>query len=182
MNILDKYIKELTISDEAKIKKRINVACGLIVKQGENGEILLLLIQRAADDHWPLHFECPRGKCDNGPNEKLIPCLKREIKEETGLDVEPIKLIDKFSYLADRGTRQSTQYNFLCHLKNQKQTIKLSKEHDNYQWVSSIGEVELMVQPELKKTIVKVLNTNEKIVDYPDSELSDEKIREHNTS
>jgi len=179
MKIIDNYLEQITtVSDEAKIEKRVNVACGLIMKKGEQGEILLLLIQRAADDHWPLHFEAPRGKCDNGPNEKVIACLKREVKEETGLDIKPIRFIDKFSYIADQGKRESTQYNFLCTMSRPNQEIKLSKEHDDYKWVSSIGEVELMVQPELKKSIVKVFNPDEKIVDYPETELSDEKIKE----
>lgn len=176
--IIDKYLEEITMADEDKIKVRVNVACGIIVKKGENKETLLLLIQRAADDHWPLHFEGPRGKCDKTPDEKLIPCLKREVKEETGLDIEPLGLIDKFSYLADNGTRESTQYNFLCKMKNPNQSIKLSDEHDTYKWVSSVGEVELMVMPELKKTIIKVLNPHDKIVDYPESDLSNSKIKE----
>ena len=67
--------------DTSKVKTKMNVAAGVIVKEGENGEQLLLLIQRASDDHWPLHFEFPRGKCDKPKGEDLIKCCKREIKE-----------------------------------------------------------------------------------------------------
>lgn len=180
---IDRYLKELTMSDKEKIKVRVNVACGIIMKEGEAGEKLILVIQRAADDHWPLHYDLPRGRCDGGEtknnqNEKLIPCLKREVKEETGLDIIPIQFIDKFMYLADGGTRESTQYNFLCKMKNPNQKIKLSKEHDNFEWVQSVGQVELFFLPEIKKTIVKVLNPDEKIVDYPESDLADNKIKE----
>ncbi|MCK5604568.1 NUDIX domain-containing protein [Candidatus Pacearchaeota archaeon] len=179
MNIIDRYLKELsTLDDKKKIKEKMNVSAGVIIKKGPNGENLVLLIQRAADDHWPLHWEAPRGKCDSGPNEKLIPCLKREVKEETGLNVKPVGFIDKFSYIAKNGTRDTTQYNFLCKLVNPKQEVKLSHEHQDHKWVSSVGEIELFVLPEFKKTIVKVLNPVEQIVTYPEFDLADAKINE----
>ena len=159
-----------TMNDEKNIKTHMNVAGGVIIKEGKSGERLLLLIRRAADDHWPLHYEFPRGKCDQGPNEQLVHCLKREAKEETGLDVIPIKFIDKFEYIADRGTRKTTQFNYLCKMKDPDQKVKLSHEHDQFVWIGSVGEAELMVAPECKKTISKVLNPDLQIVDYGDSD------------
>lgn len=155
-----------------KIKKVVNVAGGIIMKDDEDGIRKFLIIQRAADDHWPLHFEFPRGKCDGGEgkykkNEGIINCLKREIKEETGLDITPIKYIDKFEYLADEGTRKSICYNFLCIMKNPNQKIKLSKEHDDFQWITSAGVMELMLPAEQKKTMLKILDSEEKLGSIP---------------
>ena len=167
--------------DETKVKKRVNVAGGVIVKQGDRGEYSVLLIRRAPDDHFPLMEEVPRGKCNFGPNEKIIPCLKREVKEETGLDVIPIKFIDKFSYLADKGTRLSTQYNFICKMKDQNQKVKLSNEHDTYKWISTTGEAELSVMPEMKKTLAKAFNmlNNIEIVNYDsDTNFKEDEIIE----
>ena len=183
MNLTDKYLRELTFDDEKKIKKRVNVGGAVIIKEGENGEKLLLLIQRSKDDHFPNHYEIPRGKCDGGGskenlNEPIEKCTIRECKEECGLDVIPKKLIDKFSYVAEEGTRLSTQHNFLCEMKNPDQEVKLSHEHQDYKWVQSVGEVELYVLPEIKKTISKALNQEEQIVIYPENELSDDKISE----
>jgi len=180
MKKVNNYLNDITtVSDEDKIKVRMNVAGGVIMKDGDNGEPLVLLIRRAADDHFPLHYEFPRGKCDNGPKEKLEICAKREIKEECGLDVEIIGFIDKFSYLADRGTRKSTQYNYLCKMKNPNQQVTLSKEHDDFKWVQSFGEVELSCLPEIKKTIEKVFNNDSPLVSYPQNKLEDEeKINE----
>jgi len=169
---------ETLFSSELKVKKFMKVAGAVVMRINEDERKQVLLIRRSVDDHWPLHYEFPRGKCDKPVGEKLIHCLKREVKEETGLDVIPLKLIDKFSYIADKGTRKSTQYNFLCKLKNPNQKIKLSKEHDQFRWVGSVGEVELLVYPELKKTISKVLNVDEQIVNYPENELEDESIEE----
>jgi len=118
---------ESIMADEIKVTKKMNAAAGVIVKYTDDEKPSILLIQRAADDHWPLHFEFPRGKCDKPKGENIIHCLKREIKEETGLDIKPIELIDIHEYLADEGTRKTTCYNYLCEMKNPKQEIKLSK-------------------------------------------------------
>lgn len=161
-----------------KIITRMKVACGIIIRENNEGKEVLLL-RRSPDDHWPNHYDSPRGKCDKPLGEKLIHCLKREVKEESGLDIIPIQFIDKFTYVADEGTRHTTQYNFLCRMRDPNQQVRLSKEHSEYVWVSSVGEIELFLNPEMKKTIVKVLNPDEKIVDYPENEMSEETIEEY---
>jgi mutator protein MutT len=175
---MDHKILESILSDESKVEKIVNVAAGVIVRIGDNRRRNVLLIQRAADDHWPLHWEFPRGKCDKPIGEDLIHCLKREVKEETGLDVKPIELIDKIEYLADGGTRKSICHNYLCMLNDPDQEIKLSKEHDSYKWISEMGEVELMVMPEQKKTLEKILNTERSIASYPHDDTP-EQIEEY---
>lgn len=160
------------IGDEDKVERTINVAAGIITRVDENGTKMVLLIQRAADDHWPLHFEFPRGKCDKGPNEKIIPCLKREIKEETGLDVEPYAMLGKFEYLADQGKRRSICFNYLCKMKDPNQQVKLSHEHRTYKWISQAGEAELLVHPDQKKFIQQVLSTENPIVSQPENSFT----------
>lgn len=158
--------------DTSKVKVKMDAAAAVIVKEGENGEKLLLLIQRSADDHWPLHFEFPRGKCDKGHKqlgENLIACCKREVKEETGLDVVPLFKIDEFQYVADHGTRLTTCHNYFCKMKNPEQKIKLSKEHDNFKWIQSIGEAQMMVFPDQLKTIQKIFNRNIRVVNHPEN-------------
>ena len=144
---------EMTIGDEQKAETIMIVAAGVICKEGENGEKMVLLIQRSKDDHWPLHFEFPRGKCDKPIGEPPDKCMYREIKEETGLDVEIVKFLDKFIYFADDGKRKSICYNFLCKMKDPNQKIKLSHEHDSYKWITQMGEVNLMVLPDQRKTL-----------------------------
>ena len=170
---------EAVMSDEAKVKKTMNVAAGVIIRIGDNDRRNVLLIQRAADDHWPLHWEFPRGKCDKPIGEDLIHCLKREVKEETGLDVTPIEEIDIHEYLADGGTRKSICHNYLCMLKDPDQPVKLSKEHDTYKWITELGEVELMVMPEQKKTLEKIFNSERSIVSYPHKDGASQKVEEY---
>lgn len=160
------------IGDEDKVEVIVKVAAGVIMKEGDSGEKMVLLIQRAADDHWPLHFEFPRGKCDKGPNEKIIPCLKREVKEETGLDVEPVEFLGTFEYLADQGKRKSICYNYLCEMKDPNQKVKLSNEHDSYRWITQAGEAELLVHPDQKRYIQKVLSIENPIVTTPENDFT----------
>jgi mutator protein MutT len=161
-----------TIIDTQNVKRKVNAAAGIIMKIDENNRKQILLIQRAKDDHWPNHWEFPRGKCDHGSAEKIIPCTKREIKEETGLSVRVLALIDTFQYLADGGERLTTCYNYLCKMDPPDQDIKLSNEHQDYKWISEIGEAEMLVLPDQKKTIEKVLNDDRPMVTYPDNDFT----------
>lgn len=178
MTIFKKYL-EFLIGQDEDVVEEINVAGAVIVSNLSEGGQAVLLIKRSKEDCWPNIWEFPRGKCDHGPNEKIFTCLKREVKEETNLEIIPIKFIGKYEYIADEGRRKSTQYNFLCKLVSETQEVKLSEEHSDFMWVGSIGEVELLVPSEMKKIIVKVLNPDEKIVDYPENEMSEETIEEY---
>jgi len=164
------------LNDESNVKRKVNVTGAVIIKDNEDESQSVLLIQRDEKDHWPLVWEFPRGKCDKNDSNKLESCLKREVKEETGLKIKIIRYIDKYEYFADEGERLSTQYNYLCKLDPPNQKIKLSFEHQDYKWVSSAGEVELLVPSEMKKTISKVLNQDSKIVscDYSNKEKIEE--------
>ena len=65
-------------------------ACdGILV---ENGKILLI---RRAREPGLGKWAVPGGRIEE--NETAEECLKREFKEETGLDVEPVKLVGIYS-------------------------------------------------------------------------------------
>lgn len=163
---------EMTIGDEDKVEKTVIAAAGVIVKEGENGEKMVLLIQRSKDDHWPLHFEFPRGKCDKPVGQSPDKCAIREIKEETGLDVKIEKFLEKFMYLAEGGKRRTICYNFLCSMKDPNQKVKLSKEHQNYIWITQLGVADLMVIPDQKKILDDILSKKNPIVSQPENSFT----------
>jgi len=147
----------------------------VIRRKRENGVWEVLLVRRPSYDKWPLVWEFPRGKCEF--DKTLKQCLKREVKEEVGLDVVIERFIDTYEYVADEGKRRSKQYNFLCSLLDEKQQVVLDqKEHDQHKWVASMGEVELLAVPEMKKTLSKVLNVSSQTSSYP--KTSAQKIAE----
>ena len=63
----------------SKPEKFIKAAAGVIFKE-EDDRRFILLIQRAKDDHWLLHYEFPRGKCDKPIGEDVIKCLNGDYK------------------------------------------------------------------------------------------------------
>jgi 8-oxo-dGTP pyrophosphatase MutT (NUDIX family) len=172
-----KLYQEFLMGQDDNVKREVNVSGAVILKTNNEGTKSVLLIQRAHDDNWPDVWEFPRGKCDKGDKHKLLDCVKREVKEEVGLDIDTLEYIDKYEYLADGGTRKSVQFNYLCKMKDPTQKVKLSKEHQNFRWTQSVGEVELLVPPEMKKTIMKVLNIDEKLVN-PSKKFSKQVIEE----
>jgi len=170
MKLFEIYLESL-IGYDQEVVKEVNVAGAVILKYNDMGTNSVLLIKRSENDKYPNAWEFPRGRCDKGDKNNLIQCLKREVKEETGLDIIPLEYITKFEYIADEGRRKSIQYNYLCKLKNPIQEVKLSKEHDDYKWVSTFGEVELLTSwAELKWVISYVLNPDKKIVNYQPTE------------
>jgi len=69
--------------------RRIRVVAGLIRKDKK-----FLLCQRREDDSFGLLWEFPGGKVEEEETDQQA--LKREIKEELGLDIEVGNLIDIF--------------------------------------------------------------------------------------
>jgi len=157
-------MEEIKIISESTIIKldpdipRVPVAGALIFKNLDSKFGELLLIQRAKDDHFPNHWEFPRGKVEEG--EKLKDGLKREVKEESGLDINILQYFNKFSYVVKESgmiKRVSTQYNWLCKPENPKQEVKLSFEHQAYKWISHDAEAELYLYNEIKQTVMAAL-------------------------
>lgn len=138
---------------------KIPVAGAIIINKNK-----ILLIRRSKKDNWPMIWEFPRGRVKKG--EDVREGLLREVKEETGLNVKILNFVDKYIYIADEGKRISTQYNFLCEMTDENQPVKISFEHDDFMWVESVGQIELLVPSEMKKSISKVLNRNRMIVNY----------------
>jgi len=147
--------------------EKCNIAGGVILKKmGEKNAVLLL--RRSGDSTFAHHWEIPRGHCDKPKGEDIKHCLLREIKEETGLDVVPIRLLSQFRYSAE----PHPHFYFLCKMSDPSQEVTLRPdEHSEYRWVDSVAEVQLMVMPEVTKMIAQVLNPEDEMISYdkPDS-------------
>jgi 8-oxo-dGTP diphosphatase len=111
----------------------ILVSLRAIVKKGNE----ILLVQRALDDSWePGTWEFPGGKVD--PGEDLNDALKREVKEETGLDVrveEPLFFWDEKINKEKYAHLRHVVLFFECSVPiNAK--FKISNEHNDYTWLN----------------------------------------------
>ena len=92
----------------------------------------VLILTRKTDDFMGGIKELPSGNLES--EETIYNGLKREIKEETNLDLKNVKsYINSFDYLSSSG-KKARQFNFLVYVNNNFD-IKLT-EHDKYDWIS----------------------------------------------
>lgn len=95
-----------------------------------NDENKCLILRRKTNDFMGDIDEIPSGKLEK--NEGIFDALRREVKEESNLDVDQIvRYIDYFDYLSGSG-KKSRQYNFVVKVNSYK-NIRLT-EHDKFQW------------------------------------------------
>ena len=66
------------------MKPLIAVACAIIEHKG-----MVLVVQRSAKMAHPHQWEFPGGKLES--NERACDCIIREIKEELGIEIRPLK-------------------------------------------------------------------------------------------
>ena len=92
----------------------------------------LLVIKRSSKDiQKPGIWEIPGGRLEQG--EDPIKGLKRETKEETGLEIDVLNPLSVRHFTRDDG-QKITMIIFLC--RAFKAEIRLSKEHTEYDWIS----------------------------------------------
>lgn len=95
---------------------------GIIVQDNK-----FLALYKQKDEAW--FYDLPGGRREFGesPEETLV----REIREELGITVKPIKLIDTWHIVKNQ--YQVIGLLYLCHANSNDFT--LSQEHDRYEWI-----------------------------------------------
>jgi len=90
-----------------------------------------LIIQRSDKSRGEFHYwEFPGGRMEFG--EKPEDTLKREVKEETGLEVEMIYPFSVWTFFRE-SHNQTVGINFVCVATSQD--VKLSNEHIDFKWI-----------------------------------------------
>jgi len=103
----------------------------------------ILIIQRSADDMVAAStWEFVGGKLEFG--EELDTALKREIKEEVGLDVSIEELLYATTFKTHEH-RQLVLLTYLCTAESAK--VKLSTEHQNFLWANKSQMLEMLHEP-----------------------------------
>lgn len=108
--------------------QRINFAVKGFVLYEE--KFLLMHKSEEKENLW----ELPGGRMEFG--ETAEETLIREIDEETGLPVKPIRVLDTWNSVY--GDRQVTGIIYLCEVE--KAEVRLSAEHDKFKWVNATAD------------------------------------------
>jgi len=101
----------------------------------------LLVVRRSSNGEW----ELPGGRLD--AREDVLPGLRREISEETGLDItvrEPVHTIS-WRNDADR-SRFGVYYDCIASSKH----VSLSEEHTSHEWTTAAEAVMRLSDPQAR--------------------------------
>ncbi len=131
---------------------RFMVAVEGVIEHEETETILLL--KRANVDYAGGVWEIGGGRLDQGEDPEAG--LKREIKEETGLEIKPKKIINAWFF--NRGRKKTPEnevIGFTYWVTTDSQKVSLSPEHDAYQWLSPEAALEL-VEPKLMAKEIQI--------------------------
>jgi len=122
---------------------------GLIV--GPDGKILLIKSYK-----WKNLYVIPGGHIELG--EKIHEALKREIKEETGLDIYDIRFINYYEHISEPTFWKKRHFIFLDFLAKTKSTrVHLDEEGQAYIWITPKEALNLPLETYTRKVINKYL-------------------------
>jgi 8-oxo-dGTP diphosphatase len=119
---------------------RFMVAVGAMIEHEPSGKILLSKRADAAD-YLPGIWEDIGGRIKQF--EEPEEALRREVKEETGLDIEILKPLAVFHDYRGKRTAENELLIVTYWCKAQSNQVVLSNEHSAYQWVSPQEGLEL---------------------------------------
>lgn len=107
-------------------KKIKRLKAGGIVLKKEGNHLFVLLLFRRKEQDWSF----PKGHIDE--DEGVEETIVRELKEETGLDVELVRELDSNIYINTRTNENTTTYMYL--LKPLNFDLKIEHDGDKLEW------------------------------------------------
>ena len=98
----------------------------------ERDGCVLMLRRSPTKDHAPGEWEPGSGRVESG--ETPVEAVHREAREETGLEVELLGVVDTFHYY--RGATREEAIGIAFHCRAVGGQLRLSPEHDAAEWVA----------------------------------------------
>lgn len=134
-----------------QLPRGIEVITGLIIRN-KQGKILL-----ATGIKWQNKWVVPGGHID--PGEKILECALREGKEETGLDLKPITILQFDEMINPPLFHRSAHFIYFdCLLEAENSNVKLNKELTEYKWVTPEEGLKMNCPPTTHSAIRSYIN------------------------
>ncbi len=144
------YICDIMVDEHPADKVVPGVVCaGLIID--DEGRILLVKAER-----WNNMYALPGGHIDLG--ERVIDAVKREMKEETNLDVDDIRFIRWGEFIFGKEfyeKRHFIYFHYSSDLKNKD--VKLNDEAQSFIWVLPREALMLPITENVRDTATEYL-------------------------
>ena len=144
------------------------VVGAVILKEGPLGESQILVVKRAAHEHfYPNIWEIPGGKVEDF-DLTILDALKREVLEETSLQVEEvIGTVMSFDYFVEKKIAKedggdksslstSLQLNFVCTVTNYNISIN-PEEHADARLVGPTEVTKLEMTEKMREVVDEAL-------------------------
>ncbi len=122
--------------------KPILVSAKAIIVSGDH-----ILLLKQPDGSWDL----PGGKIKQGESIKIG--LKREVREETGIDIAPKNLV-RTTLAPRRKGREKLILSFLCQINLNETPIQLSDEHVDFACMPFETAMQLDLKPHHRSAVI----------------------------
>ena len=101
---------------------------------------------------WRGKYVVPGGHVELG--ESLEEALRREIKEETGLDIYAIEFVCIQEFVYDEAFWEKRHFIFLDYAcRTDSEEARLNDEGESFVWISLEGALELSIEPYTERAI-----------------------------
>jgi len=142
-------------------KKGVHV----ILYKLNNQNIKYLVLKRA--EGW-IGWELLKGGVND--SETFSETAKREVKEESGLDVEVFQSKEESVFYSEKNNVKTQHSMKVFFGKVVSEDIKLSEEHSDFKWLALNDAINLLFFDNLKELLKKV---NEEIIEHENLKLGD---------
>ncbi len=141
----------MTENNEDKPEQRPQVACGAIIYR-DNKEIFL-----GKSTKWNGLWSVPSGHLETG--ETFEECIKREVKEETGMEIDEIEFlqVQEMIHPKEYSPNKHLVLIDLCARVTKDKVILNKEEHTLFQWIDAKKALREKVNPFTRNLIEKFL-------------------------